>query len=72
MRLTMIMGLHLKMSGSPLVDIAERQHRRHLWRTAYAFDRMWMSRVSLPASIEEANITTKPPRLGEAPNDILL
>lgn len=47
-------------------DLAERQHRVRIWWTIYIFDRMWASKMGLPLSILDEDISM------DMPSDILL
>ncbi|KAL0932350.1 fungal specific transcription factor [Colletotrichum truncatum] len=52
-RMAVILGLHLDMTGTHLNDVALREHRKRLWWTTYIFDRLWSSKLGHPPAIHD-------------------
>ncbi|KAI9148029.1 LOW QUALITY PROTEIN: putative transcriptional regulatory protein [Paramyrothecium foliicola] len=67
-RLATVMGLHFNIDKVHIPDPELREHRNRVWWTAYVFDRMWSSKIGLPASISDDDISVELPSKMEGTN----
>lgn len=51
------MGLHLCIDSSHIPDADVREHRNRVWWTIYVLDRMVSSKIGLPTTISDEDIS---------------
>lgn len=72
MRHSLVVGLHLNMPKSQIVDDAVREHRNRVWWTAYVFDRIFATNLGDPVSVPEEVIgASLPTDLPSPPGDFV-
>ncbi|KAF4956726.1 hypothetical protein FSARC_11494 [Fusarium sarcochroum] len=61
MRLATIMGLHMNIGDAYLADSELKEHRIRVWWSVYILDRFLSSKIGLPLSISDADISVDLP-----------
>lgn len=72
MRLSLVVGLHLDMPRSQILDDAVREHRIRVWWTGYVFDRIFATNLGDPVSVPDDVMSVSLPNdLVHPPNDFV-